>query len=188
MCLGPAVACVHSSMNAVYATQRHPARPSLPLSGLQAVGGGIGAPSPRGRGGHTDAILLLADSAPAARALVLRVLLNIVMVLGMLECRWSRSQSDRWRCERRGCNGEIERCCRVRVESSHSKFFSRCTLMEHVTRQTPELVFDSPSPACCLLALHLLLTHPASSWPGVMDFEQSSTQTLTPYAFAGSAW
>lgn len=41
-----------------------------------------GAPPPLGRGGHTEAILLLAESAPAARALCRRALLNIMMVFG----------------------------------------------------------------------------------------------------------
>ena len=54
----------------------------MPLSSSEVVADAIGAPSPRGRGGRTDAILLLADSAPAARALCRRALLNIMMVPG----------------------------------------------------------------------------------------------------------
>lgn len=46
----------------------------------------IEAPSPLCRGAHTDAILLLADSAPAARALCRRALLNMMVVSNQGRC------------------------------------------------------------------------------------------------------
>jgi hypothetical protein len=52
---------------------------------LQLVLGAIGAPSRRRRAVHTDAILLLAERAPAARALDRSAVLNIVMVLWKLD-------------------------------------------------------------------------------------------------------
>lgn len=49
-----------------------------------AISGGIGASLSAREGGRTTANLLLAESAPAARALVLSAVLNIVTVLWKL--------------------------------------------------------------------------------------------------------
>ncbi len=55
----------------------------------------IGAPSRRRRAVHTDAILLLAERAPAARALDRSAVLNIVMVLWKLDDGGYRFHSGR---------------------------------------------------------------------------------------------
>jgi hypothetical protein len=52
---------------------------------LQLILGAIGAPSRQRRAVRTDAILLLAERAPAARALDRSAVLNIVMVLWKLD-------------------------------------------------------------------------------------------------------
>jgi hypothetical protein len=57
----------------------------MPLSMLQLILGAIEASSRQRRAVHTDAILLLPERAPAARAPDRSAVLNIVMVLWKLD-------------------------------------------------------------------------------------------------------
>ncbi len=65
----------------------------MPLSMLQYVLGAIGASSRWRRVVRTDAILVLPERAPAARALDRSAVLNIVMVLWKLDVGWYRFHS-----------------------------------------------------------------------------------------------
>lgn len=69
-------------------------RVRVPLSTVQRVLGAIEARSRRRRAEHTDAILLLPERAPAARALDRSAVLNIVVVLWKLSVGWGRFHSD----------------------------------------------------------------------------------------------